>query len=141
MLVTGVILVCKPAFLFPNLSPGTVENDDLSYLGIFLAVTACIASGLMDVLVAKCVEVSASVLMLWTAIMGLVISIIYCLNTAQSQIFSADFLHITWRDWALYFGQFKYQSLRLQLKHHIYCLKVCLSLVCWPSQPSPSPSS
>ena len=141
MLVTGVILVCKPAFLFPNLSPGTVEKDDLSYLGIFLAVTACIASGLMDVLVAKCVEVSASVLMLWTAIMGLVISIIYCLNTAQSQILSADLLHITWRDWALYFGQFKYQSLRLQLKHHIYCLKVCLSLVCWPSQPSPSPSS
>ena len=106
MLVTGVILVCKPAFLFPNLSPGTVEKDDLSYLGIFLAVTACIASGLMDVLVAKCVEVSASVLMLWTAIMGLVISIIYCLKTPESEILSADILHISWQDWTLYLGMF-----------------------------------
>ena len=57
MLVTGVILVCQPPFIFDNFPPKTVEKDDLYYLGVFLAVTACIASGLMDVLVAKCEEV------------------------------------------------------------------------------------
>ena len=105
MLVAGVILVCKPAFLFPNLSPGNVEKDDLYYLGVFLAVTACIASGLMDVLVAKCSEVSASVLLLWTAILGQIISIIYCLYTPQSKILSNEISSITWQTWSLYLGK------------------------------------
>ena len=106
MLVMGVILVCQPPFIFHNISPGPVEKDDLYYVGVFLAGMACIAGGLMDVLVAKCVEVSASVLLLWTAIMGLAISIIYCLNTPESEILSADILHISWQDWALYLGMY-----------------------------------
>ena len=105
MLVMGVILVCQPPFIFHNDSAGPGEKDDLYYVGVFLAGMACIAGGLMDVLVAKCVEVSASVLLLWTAIMGLAISIMYCLNTPQSEILSADILHISWQDWALYLGK------------------------------------
>ena len=105
MLVMGLILVCQPAFIFHNFSPGTVEKDDLYYVGVFLAGTACIAGGLMDVLVAKCEEISASVLLFWTAILGLAISIFYCLNTAESEILSADILHISWQVWALYLGE------------------------------------
>ena len=100
----GVIFVCKPPFIFINFSPRTVEKDDLYYVGVFLAVTACLAGGLMDVLVAKCEEVSAFVLLLWTAISGLAISIIYCVATPQSAILSPDILHITWHHWALYLG-------------------------------------
>ena len=103
-MVIGVIFVCKPPFIFINFSPRTVEKDDLYYVGVFLAVTACLAGGLMDVLVAKCEEVSAFVLLLWTAISGLAISIIYCVATPQSAILSPDILHITWHHWALYLG-------------------------------------
>ena len=105
MLVTGVILVCQPPFIFNNFSRRPGERDDLYYLGVFIAVIACVTSGLMDVLVAKCEEVSASVLLLWTAIMGLAISVLYCLNTPQSEILSPDILHISWQDWALYLGE------------------------------------
>ena len=105
MLVTGVILVCQPPFIFNNFSRRPGEKDDLYYLGVFIAVIACVTSGLMDVLVAKCEEISASVLLLWTAMMGLAISILYCLNTPQSEILSPDILHISWQDWALYLGE------------------------------------
>ena len=102
----GLILVCQPDFIFHNFSPVTVEKDDLYYVGVFLAGTACIASGFMDVLVAMCVEVSTTVLLMWAAIMGLAISIIYCLSTPDSEILSADILHISWQDWALYLGMY-----------------------------------
>ena len=93
-MMVGVILVCKPPFIFNNFSSRTEDKDDLYYVGVLLAVTACVAGGLMDVLVAKCEEVSASVLLLWTAISGLAISIIYCLATPQSEILSPAILHI-----------------------------------------------
>ena len=105
MLVTGVILVCKPPFIFHSVSPRSGEKDDLYYVGVFLAGTACLATGLMDVLVAKCEEVSASVLLLWTAMMGLAISVLYCLNTPQSEILSPHILHISCQHWALYLGE------------------------------------
>ena len=104
MLFTGVILVCQPPFIFHSVSPRSGEKDDLYYVGVLLASTACLATGLMDVLVAKCEEVSAFVLLLWTAISGLAISIIYCVATPQSAILSPDILHITWHHWALYLG-------------------------------------
>ena len=52
-----------------------------------LAVTACLAGGAMDVLVAKCSDlgqVSASVLCNWSAICGLFIAIIYGLLEEKS---------------------------------------------------------
>ena len=101
----GVILVCQPAFIF-HISPRTLEKDDLYYVGVLLAITACLAGGFNRVLVAKCAEVSTSVLLLWSAIMGLAISIIYCLSTPESEILSADILHISWQDWALYLGMY-----------------------------------
>ena len=111
MLVTGVILVCQPPFIFHSVSPRSGEKDDLYYVGVLLASTACIATGLMDVLVAKCEEISASVLLLWTAMMGLAISVLYCLNTPQSEILSPDILHISCQHWALYLGESPLPSL------------------------------
>ena len=127
MLVTGVILVCQPPFIFHHFSRGTVEKDDLYYVGVFLAVTACITGGLMDVLVAKCEEVSASVLLLWTAMMGLAISILYCLNTPQSEILSPHILHISWQDWALYLGESPLLSLvQILLRNQAFCAFFCV---------------
>ena len=96
MLVAGVALVCKPDF---------IVTDNQYYIGVFLASTACITGGMMDVLVAKCDGVSASVLVIWTAIMGLIISIIYCLYSPSSSILSADIINITPQSWAIYSGE------------------------------------
>ena len=58
----------------------------------------------MDVLVAKCTEVSTPVLVLWTAVIGLVISLIYCLTTPSSHILSPDISSLSWSTWATYTG-------------------------------------
>ena len=101
LLLLGVILVCKPPFLFSDL---LVPRDRLYYLGVLLASTACMAAGLMDVLVAKCSEVSTPVLVLWTAVIGLVISLIYCLTTPSSHILSPAISSLSWYTWATYTG-------------------------------------
>ena len=50
-LLIGVILVCKPPFLFGT--TGTIPNGghDSYYLGVMLAVTACLSGGSMNVMV------------------------------------------------------------------------------------------
>ena len=61
VLLLGVVLVCQPPFIFPNLS----SNDEsipfllsshggLYYVGVALAAIACLTGGLMDVLIVKC---------------------------------------------------------------------------------------
>ena len=77
-------------------------------MGVLLAVTACLAGGAMDVLVAKCSDlgqVSASVLCNWSAICGLFIAVIYGLLEEKSYILSPNIVHITWDQWATFIGK------------------------------------
>ena len=59
LLLSGVVLVCKPPFLFktPILDLDPEQTDDKFAVGVVLAITSCLAGGTMDVLVAKCEEV------------------------------------------------------------------------------------
>jgi len=109
LLLLGVILVCKPPFLFSIIKEEDLltTRDDLYYVGVLLAVTACLAGGAMDVLVAKCSDlgqVSASVLCNWSAITGLVIAVIYGLLEEGSYILSPNIVNITWDMWATFIG-------------------------------------
>ena len=61
VLLLGVVLVCQPPFLFHqtpasegNSSFLLTSHDDLYYVGVALAVTACCTGGFMDILIAKC---------------------------------------------------------------------------------------
>ena len=61
VLLLGVVLVCQPPFIFPNLSSNDESipfllssHDGLYYVGVALAGIACLTGGLMDVLIAKC---------------------------------------------------------------------------------------
>ena len=75
---------------------------------MLLAVTACLAGGAMDVLVAKCSDlgqVSASVLCNWSAITGLAIAVVYGLLEDSSAILSPNIVNITWDQWATFIGK------------------------------------
>ena len=109
LLLSGVILVCKPPFLFDTpmslLHLDPIEVDEKFTIGVVLACIACLASGTMDVLVAKCEDVSTSVLVLWTAIIGLGIAVTYGLLHPGSMILSHLVVDIPAKDWAIFFGK------------------------------------
>ena len=109
LLLSGVILVCKPTFLFDtlsllNISFDKIQTDEMFTIGVVLAVIACVSGGFMDVLIAKCVSVSASVLVLWTAVLGFLIAVTYGLLNPSSYILSTNVVNIPARDWAIFFG-------------------------------------
>ena len=109
LLLAGVILVCKPPFMFDtftllNISIDPIQTDETFTIGVVLAVIACVSGGFMDVLIAKCVSVSASVLVLWTAVLGFLIAVTYGLLNPSSYILSTNVVNIPARDWAIFFG-------------------------------------
>jgi len=108
LLLSGVILVCKPPFLFDTatslLGLDPIEVDQKFTIGVVLACTACLSTGTMAVLVAKCEDVSTSVLVLWTAIIGLGIAVTYGLLHPGSMILSHQMVNIPAKDWAIFFG-------------------------------------
>ena len=104
LLLTGVILVCKPPFTLLNISIDPIQTDEMFTIGVVLAVIACVSGGFMDVLIAKCVSVSASVLVLWTAVLGFLIAVTYGLLHPGSYILSTNVVNIPARDWAIFFG-------------------------------------
>ena len=55
LLLGGIVMVCKPPFIFDSSVSTSLEaRDDLYYVGVLLASAACLATGMMDVVVAKC---------------------------------------------------------------------------------------
>ena len=115
LLLTGVILVCKPPFMFDtftllNISIDPIQTDEMFTIGVVLAVIACVSGGFMDVLIAKCISVSASVLVLWTAVLGFLIAVAYGLLNPSSYILSTNVVNIPARDWAIFFGNMSYHD-------------------------------
>jgi len=74
------------------------------YLGVALAAAACCTGGLMDVLIAKCEGVSTPVLVNWSAISGLGISISFSVLQSTSRILSPEMTLISWSDWLILTG-------------------------------------
>ena len=115
LLLSGVILVCKPTFLFDtftllNISFDKIQTDEMFTFGVVLAIIACVSGGFMDVLIAKCISVSASVLILWTAVIGFLIAVTYGLLNPGSYILSINVVNIPARDWAIFFGNMSYHD-------------------------------
>ena len=81
------------------------QATDLYYIGVILAVTSCLAGGILDVLIAKCGNVSTTVLVNWSAIAGFVMAVVYCQIQGSSYILSPRILSTTWTQWATYIGK------------------------------------
>jgi len=111
VLLLGVILVCQPPFIFPNHPSGEgpasflmSSHDGLYYVGVALAGTACLTGGLMDVLIAKCEGVSTPVLVNWSAVSGLLITVSSSQALPGGRILSYDIFKITLADWIILIG-------------------------------------
>jgi len=120
LLLFGVILVCKPPFIFdehPNDDVGNgtatmrlylmrkvVEDYPHYYIGVLLAVISCCSGGLMNVLISMCHDVSNSVLVAWSAVAGLAISLIYCVVNDKSYILSSHIVDTTLTQWLTFLG-------------------------------------
>jgi len=93
----GLLLVIQPL-------EDSWSHDRRYYLGCALAGTATLTGSLMHVLISKSEHVSNTVHLTWTAICGLVISVVFSQVDHQSRLFSIDITSITWSDWIILLG-------------------------------------
>ena len=107
-LLVGVIFVCKPPFIFG--APDNIDNGDRDsyYLGVLLAVTACLSAGSMNVMVSTCKHVSSNILVSWSAVSGVIMSVIYCLSEGTSSILSNKIYDTTCVHWATLGGEYSF---------------------------------
>lgn len=107
LLLSGVVLVCKPPFLFHSLSHKERMSDaeyGLYYVGLILALVSCFCGGVMNVVVSKCSSVASPVLVNMSAMLGLAMSLAYCLGDSQSLIISSEITSMSWQQWATFGG-------------------------------------
>jgi len=107
LLLSGVVLVCKPPFLFHSLSHKERMSDaeyGLYYVGLILALVSCFCGGVMNVVVSKCSSVASPVLVNMSAMLGLAMSLAYCLGDSQSLIISSSITSMSWQQWATFGG-------------------------------------
>ena len=109
-LLIGVILVCKPPFLFGTTDTIPNGGHDSYYLGVMLAVTACLSGGSMNVMVSMCKHVSSNILVSWSAVSGVLMAVIYCLSEGTSSILSDKIYNTSWILWLTLFGEYSFQS-------------------------------
>ena len=108
-LLVGVILVCKPPFLFGDSTNTTVGDHESYYIGVLLAVTACLSGGSMNVMVSTCKHVSSNILVSWSAVSGVIMSVIYCLSEGTSSILSNKIYDTTCVHWATLGGEYSFE--------------------------------
>jgi len=107
LLLSGVVLVCKPPFLFHSYSHKARMTDEqygLYYVGLILALVSCFCGGVMNVVVSKCSSVASPVLVNMSAVLGLAMSLAYCLGDSESLIISSRVTSMTWQQWATFGG-------------------------------------
>jgi len=107
LLLSGVVLVCKPPFLFNSYSPKARMTDadyDLYYVGLILALISCLSGGVNNVVVSKCRSVASPVLVNMSAVLGLAVSLAYCLGDSESLILSSRVTSMSWQKWATFGG-------------------------------------
>jgi len=107
LLLSGVVLVCKPPFLFHSYSHKELMTDgeySLYYVGLILALVSCFCGGVMNVVVSKCSSVASPVLVNTSAVLGLAMSLAYCIGDSESLIISSRIYTTSWQQWATFGG-------------------------------------
>ena len=92
-------------------------------MGVTLAIVSCLSCGAMEVLVSACsqvsinqsehsnsnnillqCQVSTTVCLLWSAVAGLIISVVYCKLSGSSMILSSEIVNINVSEWLSFVG-------------------------------------
>ena len=97
LLVSGMVLCVQPPFLFPVKIVGApdvetvgapdVETDYDYYIGVLLALATAVMGAMANVCIAKCENVSSKVLVFYSGLGGLIISLICSCFDEKNKIF------------------------------------------------------
>merc|ERR1719445_1138960 len=58
----------------------------------------------MNVMVSTCKHVPSNILVSWSAVSGVIMSVIYCLSEGSSSILSDRIMETSWSQWMTFFG-------------------------------------
>jgi len=75
MILVGIVLVCKPSFLFHDAHGEDSEGNKV--LGIILAILSSISAGVLNNINKYCMTVSHGVLVFWVAVFALALALIF----------------------------------------------------------------
>lgn len=117
LLLIGTIFVIQPEFLFAS-----EENTDqkphfllfgfelepkphtgMYYVGVGLALGSSITDGFLNVVINCCQQVNSLVLLWWTALCSLIVSIVSITIDGNARILSPDIVNIPYTEWVAYF--------------------------------------
>ena len=93
----------SPFFLSEN-EGSNVEHNDMYYVGVIIGLSAAIAGGLLNITVSFCKDIHSLVLLWWSGIGGLLVSVISANVDSQRQILSPDIIHIDLYVWLAFWG-------------------------------------
>ena len=99
MLMVGAILVVQPPFIF-----GSESRSELYYIGAILGVSTAALDGMVNISINFCSEVHSLVLLWWSGLGGLLVSLITLTFHSQAKILNLEFSEVTYQFWIAYLG-------------------------------------
>ena len=124
LLLVGVVLVIQPPFIFHQTdttfqdpiqhyfiqSQFQTSREDINYhtklyyIGVIVAMSAAMLKGVLNISVNQCAKIKSSVLMWWTGLGGIFVSLIAFTFDANARMLSNRVLEVTLTEWLLYSG-------------------------------------
>jgi len=112
-IIAGVVLVCKPPFLFSALpskevltaSTPQIEGHDSTYwVGAAFAMAAVLTGVFHNLVVPCCKEIESVVLVVWVGLSAIIISLVVSQFDQSAKIAVGKILDVEPEMWALFFG-------------------------------------
>ena len=130
LLLVGVVLVIQPPYIFQQTDTAfqdPIQNyfiqsqfqtlvriynpreeinyhTKLYYIGVIVAMSAAMLKGVLNISVNQCAKIKSSVLMWWTGLGGIFVSLTAFTFDANARMLSDRVLEVTLTEWLLYSG-------------------------------------
>ena len=99
ILMIGTILVVQPPFIFGEETSNSTEY----YIGAILGISTAFVDGLVNISINFCTEINPLVLLWWSGIGGLFVSLMAFTFDTKARILTASISIISYGDWSAYF--------------------------------------
>ena len=100
LLMTGTILVVQPPFIFGEETSNSTEY----YIGAILGISTAFVDGLVNISINFCTEINPLVLLWWSGIGGLFVSLVAFTFDSKARILTTTVTMISYGDWMAYVG-------------------------------------
>ena len=99
LLISGTILVVQPPLIFGLKDTYSIDY----YIGVGLAITAALADGVINVSINLCSDIESLVLLWWSGLCGLLLSLLSFSIDPNARILTSDITTILPSDWIIIF--------------------------------------